>query len=133
MPEATPSANGQQARNTEGKPTPGASTVTLALSPQDAEKMYLAEANGKIRFSLRAYGDGEQKPVDYVNQAGPGSAKPAEPVPALDEVLRTARHPQKGWEAKLARNLEVVVVDPEVNSRADTNRALSLGALHGLR
>jgi len=26
----------------------------------------------------------------------------------------------------LARNLEVVVVDPEVNSRADTNRALSL-------
>src|SRR6185436_11474097 len=30
------------------------------------------------------------------------------------------------WEANLARNLEVVVVDPEVNSRADTNRALSL-------
>ena len=26
----------------------------------------------------------------------------------------------------MARNLEVVVVDPEVNSRADTNRALSL-------
>jgi pilus assembly protein CpaB len=68
VPEATPSANGQQARNTEGKVTPGAATITLALSPQDAEKIYLAEANGKLRFSLRAYGDGEQKPVDYVTK-----------------------------------------------------------------
>jgi Flp pilus assembly protein CpaB len=68
VPEATPSANGQQARNTEGKATPGAATVTLALSPQDAEKLYLAEGNGKIRFSLRAYGDGEVKPVDYVTK-----------------------------------------------------------------
>jgi pilus assembly protein CpaB len=68
VPEATPSANGQQARNSEGKATPGAATVTLALSPQDAEKMYLAELNGKIRLSLRAYGDGDQKPVDYVTK-----------------------------------------------------------------
>src|SRR3954463_1272879 len=68
VPEATPSANGQQARNTEGKATPGAATVTLALSPQDAEKIYLAEANARIRFSLRAYGDGEAKPVDYVTK-----------------------------------------------------------------
>jgi len=68
VPEATPSANGQQARNTEGKTTPGAPTVTLALSPQDAEKIYLAEANAKLRFSLRAYGDGEQKPIDYVTK-----------------------------------------------------------------
>jgi pilus assembly protein CpaB len=68
VPEATPSANGQQARNSEGKATPGAATVTLALSPQDAEKIYLAEANAKIRFSLRAYGDGEAKPVDYVTK-----------------------------------------------------------------
>jgi pilus assembly protein CpaB len=68
VPEATPSANGQQARNSEGKATPGAATVTLALSPQDAEKIYLAESNAKIRFSLRAYGDGEAKPVDYVTK-----------------------------------------------------------------
>ena len=68
VPETTPSANSQAARNTEGKATPGASTVTLALSPQDAEKMYLAELNGKIRLSLRAYGDGDTKPVDYVTK-----------------------------------------------------------------
>jgi pilus assembly protein CpaB len=68
VPEATPSANGQQARNSEGKPTPGAATVTLALSPQDAERIYLAEVNGKIRLSLRAYGDGDQKPIDYVTK-----------------------------------------------------------------
>ena len=30
--------------------------------------MYLAELNGKIRLSLRAYGDGDQKPVDYVTK-----------------------------------------------------------------
>jgi pilus assembly protein CpaB len=70
VPEATPPANGQVARNSEGKPTPGAGTVTLALSPQDAEKIYLAEKNseGNIRLSLRAYGDGEAKPIDYVTK-----------------------------------------------------------------
>jgi len=70
VPEATAPANGQVARNSEGKPTPGAGTVTLALSPQDAEKIYLAEknSNGAIRLSLRAYGDGEAKPIDYVTK-----------------------------------------------------------------
>jgi Flp pilus assembly protein CpaB len=63
-----PAASGQVARNSEGKPTPGAPTITLALSPQDAEKIYLAESNAKLRFSLRAYGDGDQKPVDYVTK-----------------------------------------------------------------
>jgi pilus assembly protein CpaB len=69
VPETTPSTtNGQVARNSEGKPVPGAATITFALSPQDAEKVYLAESNGKIRLSLRAYGDGDTKPVDYVTK-----------------------------------------------------------------
>ena len=31
------------------RPTPGAATVTLALSPEEAQKIYLAEGNGKLR------------------------------------------------------------------------------------
>jgi pilus assembly protein CpaB len=68
VPETTPTANGQVARISEAKPMPGAATVTLALTPQEAEKIYLAEANAKLRFSLRAYGDGDTKPVDYVTK-----------------------------------------------------------------
>ncbi len=64
VPEATPTATGQRARNSEAKPIPDAVTVTLALSPEQAEKLYLAESNGRIRLSVRPYGDGEEKPVD---------------------------------------------------------------------
>jgi pilus assembly protein CpaB len=63
VPEAAPSAPGQTVRNTEAKPDAGAITVTLALSPEDSQKLYLAEANGQIRFSERHYGDAEERPL----------------------------------------------------------------------
>ncbi len=68
VPDATPSPSGQEARNSEAKPDPAASTVTLALSPEEAERLYLAEANGQLRMSLRAYGDGTTRPIDYVTK-----------------------------------------------------------------
>ena len=68
VPEATPSANGQQARNSEAKADPAAATVTLALSPEDAERLYVAEANGQIRMSLRAYGDGITRSIDPITK-----------------------------------------------------------------
>jgi pilus assembly protein CpaB len=68
VPEATPSANGQRVRNTELKPAPGAGTVTLALSPEQAERVYLAEGNGRIRLALRSYGDAEERPIDHVTE-----------------------------------------------------------------
>jgi hypothetical protein len=40
-----------------GKPTPDASTVTLLLSPDEAQQVILAEGNGKLRFTLRGFGD----------------------------------------------------------------------------
>lgn len=41
----------------EPAPQPGAKTATLALSPQDALKMVLAEEKGKIRLALRRVND----------------------------------------------------------------------------
>ncbi len=55
-------------RNSEAAPQPSASTVTLALSPEDAQKIYLAEQNGKIRLAVRPYGDSENLPIDYETQ-----------------------------------------------------------------
>jgi pilus assembly protein CpaB len=66
VPEATPTAGGQRVRNSEGHPDPGASTVTLALTPEQLQKIYLAEANGRIRLSLRPYGEGGERPVEFI-------------------------------------------------------------------
>ena len=55
-------------RNSEAPPQPSASTLTLALSLEDAQKLYLAEQNGKIRLAVRPYGDDENLPVDYETQ-----------------------------------------------------------------
>lgn len=60
--ETTP--NGQRARNSDGRPNPDASTVTLALTPEEVQKIYLAESNGRIRLALRPFGDGEVRPID---------------------------------------------------------------------
>lgn len=67
VPESTPTTGGQRVRNSEAKPDPGASTVTLSLTPEEAQKMFLAEGNGQIRFSLHKYGDASDKPIDAMN------------------------------------------------------------------
>lgn len=68
VPEATPTANNQRVRNSEGKPAPGAATVTLALTPEQVERIYLAEGNGSIRLSVRAYGDADERPIDHMTE-----------------------------------------------------------------
>jgi pilus assembly protein CpaB len=55
----------QRVRNSEAVAIPGASTITIAVTPEDAERLYLAESNGRIRLSVRPYGDDETIPVDY--------------------------------------------------------------------
>lgn len=55
----------QRVRNSESAPIPGASTITIAVTPEEAERLYLAEANGRIRLSVRPFGDDETVPVDY--------------------------------------------------------------------
>ena len=55
----------QRVRNSEARPDPEAVTVTLSLTPEEAQRLYLAEANGRIRLAVRPYGDNETLPVDY--------------------------------------------------------------------
>ncbi|MGE0058742.1 MAG: Flp pilus assembly protein CpaB [Dehalococcoidia bacterium] len=62
------STNNQRARNTEAKPNPEAGTYTLALTPEQVQQMFLAESNGTIRFALRAFGDGTEKPIEYLTE-----------------------------------------------------------------
>jgi pilus assembly protein CpaB len=55
----------QRVRNSEAAANPGASTVTIAVTPQEAELLYLAEQNGQIRLSVRPFGDDKTEDVDY--------------------------------------------------------------------
>lgn len=68
VPDQEPGKNGQRERISEAKPNPGAGTVTLALTPEDAQLIYLAEGNGEIRFALRPYGDAEERPIDFTTE-----------------------------------------------------------------
>jgi pilus assembly protein CpaB len=78
VPAATPvaGANGASGqapntpavRNTESAPNPSAATVTLALSPDEAQRVYLAESNGTIRLSVRSFGDSQLPQVDYITK-----------------------------------------------------------------
>jgi pilus assembly protein CpaB len=60
----TVSTGGHRARNSESDPDPAAVTVTLALTPQDAQKLFLAESNGTIRLSVRPFGEDGDQPVE---------------------------------------------------------------------
>jgi pilus assembly protein CpaB len=55
----------QRVRNSEAPANAGATTITIAVTPEEAERLYLAEANGRIRLSVRPFGDDETVPVDY--------------------------------------------------------------------
>jgi len=68
VPEATPSAGGQRVRNSEAKASPDANTVTLALTPEQAQRLYLAESNGRIRIAVRHFGDADVQPIDPLLQ-----------------------------------------------------------------
>jgi pilus assembly protein CpaB len=64
VPESTPGAEGgARARNSEAKPDPQAVTITLAVTPDEAEKLFLAEKNGDLRFTVRNFSDSEERPV----------------------------------------------------------------------
>ena len=68
VPDTQPNETGQRVRNSEAAPNPGAGTITLALTPEDAQLMYLAEANGRIRLAMRSFGDSEERPIDYTTE-----------------------------------------------------------------
>ncbi len=64
VPEATPTS-GQRVRNSEAPPNPEAITVTLALSPEQVQTVYLSESNGRIRLAVRPFGEDDEPPIDF--------------------------------------------------------------------
>lgn len=58
--------SGQRVRNTEAEPEPKASTVTLSVTPQEAQLLFLAEENGVLRLAVRPYGDATVQDIPFV-------------------------------------------------------------------
>jgi pilus assembly protein CpaB len=67
-PESTVTAGGHRARNSEAPAEPAATTVTLALTPEQVQTMYLAEENGRVRLSVRQYGDSDEQPIEFMTE-----------------------------------------------------------------
>jgi pilus assembly protein CpaB len=60
------STDAQRARNTDAAPEPKASTVTLSVTPQEAQLIFLAEENGVLRLAVRPYGDAVVQDIPFV-------------------------------------------------------------------
>ena len=63
------SAGEQRVRNTEASPEPKASTVTLSVTPQEAQLLFLAEENGVLRLAVRPYGDATVQDIPFVAES----------------------------------------------------------------
>jgi pilus assembly protein CpaB len=53
----------QSARGSEAEPNPEATTLTVLVQPEQAELLFLAEANGTLRAVVRGFGDSDTKEV----------------------------------------------------------------------
>lgn len=63
--DGTTGESGSRARNSEAKVNAEAATITLALRPEEAQKLYLADSNGRIRLTVRPYSEPtEVRPID---------------------------------------------------------------------
>lgn len=58
----------QRSRNTEAEANPEAATVTLAVTLEEAQKIFLVEENGIIRLALRPFGEDEVSDVAYLTE-----------------------------------------------------------------
>ena len=67
----TPSggADASEDEDSSAKADPEATTLTILVSPQQAELLFLAELNGTLRAVLRAYGDSQVTEVPPVLQS----------------------------------------------------------------
>lgn len=67
----TPAPEGEQGqggvRNETADPNPEAKTVTLAVTPEEAQALFLAEQTGEIRLALRSFGDSQTRPLGELN------------------------------------------------------------------
>jgi pilus assembly protein CpaB len=68
-----------------GKPTPDAQTITLLVTPLEAQQLYLAESTGKLRADLRGVGDTEMMDPGYTLAT---DILPVEALQKLPDVLK---------------------------------------------
>lgn len=66
-------------------PDPGAATVTLLVTPEEAQLLHLAEQRGEFRLTLRGIGDQDTADTGYTTVY---DILPREAVAALADVLR---------------------------------------------
>jgi pilus assembly protein CpaB len=66
-------SGGQSGRSSESKPNPEATTLTLLVTPTQAQTLFLAESNGTLRAVVRGFGDSETTELApaYQNQLSP--------------------------------------------------------------
>ncbi|MDO8689218.1 MAG: Flp pilus assembly protein CpaB [Dehalococcoidia bacterium] len=57
QPTGASKGTAQAAPKTSPQPQPAAKSVTLAVTPEEAQRLFLADAYGKIRLALRPYQD----------------------------------------------------------------------------
>jgi pilus assembly protein CpaB len=67
-PVAAETDGSQRARVTEADPNPDAVTVTLSVTLEDAQKIFLAEENGVLRLAVRPFGDDKIRDVNYLTE-----------------------------------------------------------------
>src|SRR5919199_1755512 len=70
----------QMTQRAEPTPQPQAKTATLAVAPEDALKVVLAEEKGKIRLALRRANDSNKPQVALVPMNALLQPEPAQPV-----------------------------------------------------
>jgi pilus assembly protein CpaB len=68
-------------------PVPDASTVTLLLTPDEVQILFLAESNGKLRFDLRGVADQDVPDTGYTIITQP-QLLPVEAISALPDALK---------------------------------------------
>jgi len=76
-PSGGADASGGEEQGSGSKPDPEATTLTILVSPEQAELLFLAELNGTLRAVLRAYGDSEVTQVRpiFKNELSPAIAQ----------------------------------------------------------
>lgn len=76
----------QRARNSEAEPQPDAVTMTLLVTPHQAQTLFLAEETGAMRAVLRSFSDGAEVDVPVVTllELLPLDIIPAELIPGLN-------------------------------------------------
>ena len=61
--------SGQSSRDSESKPNPEATTLTILVAPEQAELLFLAESNGTLRAVVRGFGDSDMTQVRPIYQS----------------------------------------------------------------